>query len=83
VPSDARVVGQTWEKANKDGSRDRRFASNRQVPIALYGGLSLKSTTGLWEEFHVSNPERLIKFVASFDAFVASFAASKPAARLQ
>ena len=80
IPSDARVVGQTWAKANKDGSRDRRFANNHQIPVVLYGGLSLKSTTGLWEEFHVSNPERLLKFVSSFDAFVASFGMSESAA---
>lgn len=83
VPSDSRVIGQTWAKANKDGSRDRRFANNKQIPVALYGGLSLKSTTGLYEEFHLSNPEPLIRFVASFESFVASFSPYGPPARLQ
>ena len=26
VPTDTKIIGQTWYKANKDGSRDRRFA---------------------------------------------------------
>ena len=26
VPEDCRILGSTWAKANKDGSRDRRFA---------------------------------------------------------
>lgn len=28
VPQDSKVIGQTWAKANKDGSRDKRFANN-------------------------------------------------------
>jgi DNA-directed RNA polymerase subunit RPC12/RpoP len=73
VPSDSKVVGQTWAKTNKDGSRDKRFAGNYQIPIALYGDLTLKSETGLWEEFQFSNPEQLERFVKSWNTFVASF----------
>lgn len=76
VPSDAKVIGQTWAKANKDGSADRRFANNRRIPIVAYASLALKSEKGLWEEFHVSNPERLVRFLNAFHAFVASFGAS-------
>ena len=73
LPSDAKVLGQTWAKANKDGSPDRRFANNHQVPIAAYASLTLKSDTGLWEEFQFSNPERLVRFLNAFNAFVSSF----------
>lgn len=73
VPSDSKIVGQTWTKSNKDGSRDRRFANNHQIPIALYGQLILKSETGLWEEYLFSVPERLERFVKSWSAFVESF----------
>ena len=73
IPSDAKVIGQTWAKANKDGSADRRFANNHQTPILAYVSLALKSEKGLWEEFHVSNPERLVRFL---NAFVASFGRS-------
>ena len=73
VPNDSKVIGQTWAKTNKDGSRDKRFAANYQIPIAVYGDLVLKSETGLWEEFQFSNPERLDRFTSSWNAFVASF----------
>jgi hypothetical protein len=73
VPADSKVVGQTWAKANKDGSRDRRFSNNYQIPIALYACLTLKSHSGLWEEFQFSNPERLVRFLESFNAFENSF----------
>jgi hypothetical protein len=64
VPKDSKVIGQAWAKANKDGSRDKRFANNYQIPVVLYASLSLKSDTGLWEEFQFSNPERLQFFLA-------------------
>src|SRR5439155_600013 len=73
VPSDAKVVSQTWAKVNKDGSRDRRFADNYQIPIVEYGTLTVKSDTGLWEEFQISNPERLFRFGEAFKAFSESF----------
>jgi DNA-directed RNA polymerase subunit RPC12/RpoP len=73
VPNDSKVIGQTWAKTNKDGSRDKRFADNYQIPIAVYGELTLKSETGLWEEFQFSKPERLVQFVKSWNVFVASF----------
>lgn len=73
VPSDAKVIGQTWAKTNKDGSRDKRFADNYQIPITAYGGLTIRSETGLWEEFQFSNPERLDRFAKSWAAFVSSF----------
>lgn len=73
VPSDSTVIGKTWAKTNKDGSRDKRFANNYEIPIALYGDLTLKSETGLWEEFQFSNPDRLERFAKSWNAFTASF----------
>ena len=75
VPTDSKVIGQTWLKANKDGSQDRRFANNHQIPIAQYGQVALKSQNGLWEEFQFSNPDRLVNFLNAFNSFTASFAA--------
>lgn len=75
VPADSKVIGQTWAKANKDGSRDRRFTDNYQIPIVQYGQVTLRSNTGLWEEFQFSNPQRLVSFVSAFNTFTASFAA--------
>ena len=73
IPSDSRTVGYDWAKQNKDGSRDRRFVNNYQIPVVQYGRLSLKSDTGLWEEFLFSAPERLKNFVNVWAAFESSF----------
>jgi hypothetical protein len=54
-PSDARQVGTTWAYANRDGSRDERYADNRQIPIVLYAELHWTSETGLYESFMFSN----------------------------
>jgi hypothetical protein len=72
VPNDSLVVGQTWKKANKDGSPDRRFANNYQIPIARYGGLRLTSGTGLNEQYLVSNSHLAEAFVKEWLAFQAS-----------
>lgn len=53
-PSDARIVGTTWRYVNKGGGPDRRFANNRQLPMALYEELSLRSGSGLNELFQCS-----------------------------
>jgi len=61
VPSDSRVLGYGWERENKNGSRDRRFKENRQIPIACYGQLGL-SGSGMNEEYQFSNAEHAEAF---------------------
>lgn len=56
-PRDARIVGTTWRFVNKSGGPDRRFASNPQLPIALYEEIHLQSTSGLNELFQCSRLE--------------------------
>ena len=73
IPSDANIVGQAWAKSNKDGSRDQRFANNYQIPIVEYGALLMKSDTGLWEEFQISNLRWVMQFGDAFKAFAKSF----------
>ena len=46
VPADSTVVDYSWQFVNKDGGPDRRFANNRQLPVALYGELGLDSGPG-------------------------------------
>ena len=74
VPSDAQVVGQTWAKSNNDGSPDRRFSNNYQIPVVRYGSLEFSSPTGLREEFQVSNVELAERFSQSWQTFRASLA---------
>jgi hypothetical protein len=43
IPSDTRIVAHAWAKCNKDGSPDRRFRDNYQIPVVLYGSLTFTS----------------------------------------
>ncbi len=49
VPADAKIVDHTWQYVNKKGGPDRRFKSNRQLPVAIYEDVYFKSRTGLNE----------------------------------
>lgn len=68
VPSDAQVVSQAWYKANRDGSPDRRFKDNYQIPVCLYGDLTFHSVTGLLEGYSVSNGGAAIAFATALEA---------------
>lgn len=59
VPKDTEIISQTWKKANKDGSRDKRFNGNYQIPVVKYGQLLFKSESGLEECYMFSNPSAL------------------------
>lgn len=69
VPSDAEIVDYTWAKSNKDGSRDRRFTDNYQIPVAQYGVLHFSSKSGLNEVYMLSNPESAFSFKKMFDDY--------------
>lgn len=62
VPSDAVQIGTTWKRANKDGSRDRRFNDNYQIPILRYGALAFSSPTGLAEVYQISSYDKATTF---------------------
>jgi Protein of unknown function (DUF4236)/Bacterial SH3 domain len=55
IPADSQVIGETWKKTNKDGSRDRRFASNYQIPIVRYAEIEFRSSSGLYEVYRFSS----------------------------
>jgi hypothetical protein len=54
LPSDAAVVGKTWEYVNKKGGPDRRFKNNRELPICAYELLAFSSSSGLKEVIQIS-----------------------------
>jgi hypothetical protein len=56
-PTDSRCVGTTWQYANKSGGPDRRFKNNRQLPIMLYGRLTLTTPQGLLMVWDFSRPD--------------------------
>jgi len=69
VPNDAKLVGETWAKVNKDGSRDLRFRDNYRIPICLYGRLLFTSPGGVEEEYQFSNAEAAGNFARAFEAY--------------
>lgn len=62
LPRDAQVVGRTWAFVNKNGGPDRRFKNNRELPIALYEEVHLRSRTGLNECIQLSKHGVASKF---------------------
>ena len=72
VPRDAKMVGQTWAKTNKDGLPDRRFKENYQIPICLYGRITFRSQTGVTEEYMVSDAKAALAFVEALNAYKTS-----------
>lgn len=74
IPADAQVVGRTWVKTNRDGSPDRRFKENYEIPIAEYGKLIFQSPTGLNEEYMFSNVASCQAFAKEWNALVEGIA---------
>lgn len=69
VPPDSKVIDHTWAKVNKNGSRDKRFKGNHQIPIALYGDITLSTKTGLNEGYQFSNYEFAAEFAQAFQEY--------------
>lgn len=63
------MIGHTWKKANKDGSPDRRFANNYEIPIVAYGGIRITSKGGLNEEYLISNAAAAQGFAQTWTTF--------------
>lgn len=73
VPRDAQIVGHTWRYVNKDGSPDRRFNNNHQLPIALYGEVTLQSQQGLFILLQISNCQAARNATEPFQRGVSRF----------
>lgn len=56
VPSDTTIADYTWRYVNKSGGPDRRFINNLQLPVCLYGELTLRSEGGLNCKLELSKP---------------------------
>jgi hypothetical protein len=70
VPGDSSVVGHTWQYVRRDGGPDRRFANNRQIPIAQYGQLELSSQSGMNLYFQVSNLSLAQQFTETLSNYI-------------
>lgn len=62
VPKDAQVIGHTWQYVNKNGTPDRRYSNNKQLPVCLYGVVRLTSPSGINVEIQVSNIQKCRDF---------------------
>lgn len=69
VPEDAEITGKSWAKANKDGSPDRRFKENYEIPVCLYGNINIKSKTGLKEAYSFSNATKAREFAKTLEIY--------------
>lgn len=76
VPSDASIAGHTWAKTNKNGSPDRRFKDNYQIPICIYGNITFQSQTGVTEEYMVSNADAAQAFAEAVKRYQISLTES-------
>lgn len=65
IPKDTAIIDKTWKYVNKNGSQDRRFSNNYEIPIVLYGEIHFTSSQGLNEAYQFSNAESTREFVES------------------
>jgi len=77
VPSDAEVIGHTWQYVNKNGSPDKRYSHNPQIPIVRYYSITLASKKGLHEKFYISNVHFAKAFCMAFDIYINSITKMK------
>ena len=77
IPTDTQVIGQTWALSNKDGSPDRRFRDNYQIPVVHYGFLLFKSRDGLDVRYMCSNAALAERFAKAWAAFRTSLSSQK------
>lgn len=68
VPRDAEISSYTWEHPNKSGGPDRRFKSNRRLPVCKYETMHLTSASGVNELLEFSRRGFVQPLAAAFHA---------------
>lgn len=71
--NDAEVAGATWRYPNKDGSRDRRFKENWQIPVVNYGLVVLHLDVVGPVIFQTSNKNTASQFAHAYAEFVRQY----------
>lgn len=69
VPRDSKIIRKTWAKVNKNGTPDKRFKNNYQIPVVQYGRIHLSTSTGVNEEYQMSNFEFTKEFGDAFQEY--------------
>lgn len=69
LPREAEVTGRTWRYTRPDGSRDRRYADNPELPLVLYGLLEVGGPSGTYARLQVSDRSAASRFADTFAEF--------------
>ena len=64
-PSDAEMIGKTYQYVNKDGSPDRRYSDNIAIPIMKYGIIRIEPFN---TKYMISNDSTASKYCESFES---------------
>jgi hypothetical protein len=70
IPSDSTIVKYVWAKSNADGSQDKRFKNNYQIPVCQYGRIDLNTTSGLNESYMFSDYNKTHFFANALYSFI-------------
>ena len=68
-PKDADIVDYKWMYVNSDGTPDKRYKNNRQVPVVKYARIKMQSKTGLDVHILCSNvpaAEKLLELISEY-----------------
>ena len=69
-PKDSTVLYYVWEKSNNDGSRDLRYADNKEIPVMQYGETTFSYKSKTLGRFMFSNYEISQKFFNALSEFI-------------
>lgn len=67
APKDSKFLYNTWQYVNNNGTPDRRFNNNIQIPVYAYEKIFLTSNTGLNLHLMVSSTDKAEKFKHVWD----------------
>jgi len=70
VAKDSEVLRTTWKYVNKNGSPDKRFSNNYEIPICNYGVIQAQSTNGFDITLHTSNGNSIVEMKSIYDDIV-------------
>lgn len=70
VPRDAQIIGHTWQFVNKNGSPDKRFKNNKQLPKCHYDELRFTSNAGLDVILYISNIDNTRQFTETVKTMI-------------
>lgn len=68
APKDATFLYNTWQYVNNNGTPDRRFNNNKQIPVYAYEKIYFKSATGLNLHLMVSSISKAETFKEKWDS---------------